>query len=183
MSLYMLAGLATITPLASVIQWLFDGRSFTCPFQGFCCFEMTSDVTKRSWKHVGTVFSLDIKVQEEEMNLNIISMLHIVKKKKVQCMKDQRVWLKLIVRYMQLSAVVCHFAVQKRLLIFQNLHLRDPSITVLVHFLQKVESLSPCKKKLLINGENESFVSGASGECLQNHPAISGGFVFFPSRC
>lgn len=54
---------------------------------------------------------------------------------------NKRIWLQFIVRYMELSAVVCHFAVQERFLISKNLRLRDLPITVTVHFLKKVKCL------------------------------------------
>lgn len=62
-----------------------------------------------------------------------------LKKNDTTC--NKRFWLQFIVRYVQLSAVVCHFAVQERFLISQNLRLRDPLITVMVHFLKKVKCL------------------------------------------
>lgn len=42
---------------------------------------------------------------------------------------------------MQLSAVVCHFTVHERFLIFQNFTLWDLPISIAVHFLDEVKSL------------------------------------------
>lgn len=42
---------------------------------------------------------------------------------------------------MQMSAVVCYFAVHECFLIFQNFRLWDLSISIEVHFLDEVKSL------------------------------------------